>query len=89
VLRWPALLGPARAAARLVWPLLARARRRNPAAPWLAARELPPLPAMSFREQWKQRGRRAASEARSEAPQAKRAARRSRAKSEGENGVIR
>jgi len=76
VLRWPALLRPARAAARLAWPLLARARRRNPAAPWLAARELPPLPALSFREQWKQRGRRAASEARSKAPQAKPAARR-------------
>jgi L-lactate dehydrogenase complex protein LldF len=56
VLRWPALLGPARAALRLAWPLLARRGRRNPAEAWLSERELPPLPEQSFRAQWKQRG---------------------------------
>jgi L-lactate dehydrogenase complex protein LldF len=57
-LRWPALLGPARAALLLAWPLLARRGRRNPAEAWLAERELPPLPKQSFRAQWKQqRGR--------------------------------
>jgi L-lactate dehydrogenase complex protein LldF len=55
VLRRPALLAPARAAARLVWPRLARRTPRNPAEPWLAERELPPLPPQSFRAQWKQR----------------------------------
>jgi L-lactate dehydrogenase complex protein LldF len=51
----PARVGLARRAARLVWPLLARAERRNPAAPWLEERELPPLPRTSFRAQWKRR----------------------------------
>jgi L-lactate dehydrogenase complex protein LldF len=72
-LRWPALLAPARAAARLAWPLLARRGRRNPAEPWLAEHELPPLPQQSFRAQWRQR----------RGAQAKRAARRSRAESSG------
>jgi L-lactate dehydrogenase complex protein LldF len=76
VLRSPALLGIARAAARLAWPLLGRRFRRNPAAPWLAARELPPLPPQSFRQQWRRRG----------APQAARSAARSEPKA---NGVIR
>jgi hypothetical protein len=55
VLRSAALLGPARALARLAWPLLARARRANPARAWLEARELPALPRQSFRAQWKRR----------------------------------
>ncbi len=56
-LRWPVLRGLARAALRLLWPLLARRHSRNPAEAWLAARELPPLPKHSFRAQWKQRER--------------------------------
>ena len=55
VLRRPALLAPARAVARLAWPVLARRGRRNPARAWLAERELPPLPAQSFRAEWKRR----------------------------------
>ena len=54
-LRSAALLGPARALLRLAWPLLARAGRANPAAGWLEARELPPLPRESFRAQWKRK----------------------------------
>ena len=57
-LRWPALRG---LRARRAAPALAAARpprwRRNPAEPWLAARELPPLPRASFRAQWQQRER--------------------------------
>jgi len=55
VLRWPLLVGLARRAARIAWPLLARRFRRNPAEPWLAARELPPLPRRSFRSEWRRR----------------------------------
>jgi hypothetical protein len=54
-LRRPALAGLARAALRPFWPLLGRRGRRNPAEPWLAERELPPLPKQSFRAQWKAR----------------------------------
>ena len=57
-LRWPALRGIARTALRGLWPLLGRRGRRNPAGPWLAARELPPLPAKSFRAQWLEKSRR-------------------------------
>jgi L-lactate dehydrogenase complex protein LldF len=88
-LRWPTLLGPARAALLLAWPLLGRRGRRNPAEAWLAERELPTLPKQSFRAQWKRRRGRPASEARSDlkpsgGPGSKRAARRSRAESSGE-----
>jgi L-lactate dehydrogenase complex protein LldF len=55
----PRLWRVATRAARLAWPLLARARRHGPAAGWLAARELPPHPGTSFRERW-QRTRRGA-----------------------------
>ena len=55
VLRSPLRVALARAAARVVWPLLGRRLRRNPAEPWLAARELPPLPRSSFRAQWQKR----------------------------------
>jgi L-lactate dehydrogenase complex protein LldF len=54
-LRRPRLGGLARTALRTLWPILARRRARNPAAPWLAERELPPLPRQSFRTQWKKR----------------------------------
>jgi L-lactate dehydrogenase complex protein LldF len=54
-MRSPSRLRLARRAARLVWPWLSRAERRNPAAPWLEDRELPALPQSSFREQWRRR----------------------------------
>ena len=56
-LRRPALAGLARAALLPLWPLLGRRGRRNPAEPWLAERELPPLPKQSFRAQWRARQR--------------------------------
>jgi L-lactate dehydrogenase complex protein LldF len=56
-LRSPRLRGTLRAALRALWPLLGRRGRRNPAEPWLAARELPPLPQRSFRAQWQERSR--------------------------------
>ena len=54
-LRWPALRGAARGLLRPLWPLLGRRHPRNPAEPWLAVRELPPLPPKSFRAQWQAR----------------------------------
>jgi L-lactate dehydrogenase complex protein LldF len=54
-LRRPALAAFARALLRPLWPLLARRHPRNPTAPWLAERELPPLPPQSFRAEWKER----------------------------------
>jgi L-lactate dehydrogenase complex protein LldF len=48
-----------RSALRLLWPLLSRPLPGNPAAPWLASRELPELPRASFRQlQARRRGRR-------------------------------
>ncbi len=55
VLRSPLRVAVARAAVRDFWPLLGRRLRHNPAEPWLAARELPPLPRSSFRAQWQRR----------------------------------
>jgi L-lactate dehydrogenase complex protein LldF len=55
----PALWRIAARAARFVWPLVARARRRGPAAGWLAARDLPEHPGASFRERRLRAGRRA------------------------------
>jgi L-lactate dehydrogenase complex protein LldF len=54
-LRRPRLAAFARALLRPFWPLLARRHPRNPAAAWLAERELPPLPERSFRAEWKDR----------------------------------
>jgi len=48
----PRLYRAAALAARLAWPLLGRRSARNPAAPWLASRELPPHPGESFRSRW-------------------------------------
>jgi hypothetical protein len=57
----PRLWRAASRVARLAWPLLARARRRGPAAGWLQARELPVHPGASFRERWQRRVRAAGS----------------------------
>jgi L-lactate dehydrogenase complex protein LldF len=50
VLARPALFRAAGRAARLAWPLLARRWPGNPAAAWLAVRELPAHPGRSFAE---------------------------------------
>jgi len=56
VLARPRLFRAAGRAARLAWPLLGRRFAGNPAAAWLAVRELPPHPGESFRARWKRRG---------------------------------
>jgi L-lactate dehydrogenase complex protein LldF len=52
VLASPRLYRAAGRFARFAWPLLARQHSRNPAAAWLASRELPPHPGASFRTRW-------------------------------------
>jgi L-lactate dehydrogenase complex protein LldF len=49
VLRHPRAYRLAARAARLLWPLLGREGRANPASPWLQSRELPEHPGPSFR----------------------------------------
>jgi L-lactate dehydrogenase complex protein LldF len=55
VMARPRLYRAAARVARRVWPLLASASRANPAAAWLAARELPAHPGASFAERWQRR----------------------------------
>jgi L-lactate dehydrogenase complex protein LldF len=52
VMARPRLYRAAARVARLAWPLVARRWPGNPAAAWLAARELPPHPGASFRTRW-------------------------------------
>jgi L-lactate dehydrogenase complex protein LldF len=49
----PRLYRVATRIARRLWPLLARSSPANPAAAWLAARELPAHPGASFAERWR------------------------------------
>jgi L-lactate dehydrogenase complex protein LldF len=53
VMARPRLWRAAAGSARVLWPLLARRWPGNPAAPWLAARELPAHPGPSFRARWR------------------------------------
>jgi L-lactate dehydrogenase complex protein LldF len=56
VLARPRLYRAAGRALRIAWPLVARRFAGNPAAGWLAVRELPPHPGESFRARWRRRG---------------------------------